>query len=70
MATITVFDLKPEGYKLFSDSENYMTELSEDELGIEGGIAWTTVTISSKPCLAGAVAVGSFVASYIKGRFF
>ncbi|WP_071777205.1 hypothetical protein [Coleofasciculus chthonoplastes] len=39
MPTIKVSDLKPEGYNLFSDSESYMKELSEDELGtgIYGG---------------------------------
>lgn len=33
MPTIQISDLKPEGYNLFSDSESYMKELSEDELG-------------------------------------
>ncbi len=68
MATIKVLDLHPAGYDLFSDSENYLRDLGDDELGIEGGIAWTTVTFSSKPCISGAVAVTAFAATYVYTR--
>jgi len=58
MPTIKVADLKPEGYNLFSDSESYMKELSEDELGtgIYGG--------ASTPI---CVVVSIYVASLIIG---
>ena len=40
MAKINVSNLHPVGSDLFSDSENYISELSDNELGtINGGIA-------------------------------
>ncbi len=68
MATIKILDIHPAGYDLFSDSENYLRDLADDELGIEGGIAWTTVTLSSKPCISVGVAVVGFAASYVYTR--
>lgn len=64
MAKIAISDLRPTGYGLFSDSESYMTELTEDELGLQGG-GISTVTVSSKPCLVASAGA----ASYIKGRW-
>lgn len=37
MASIKISDLRPAGYELFSDFENYMNEVSEEELNIQGG---------------------------------
>lgn len=37
MANINIYDLQPAGFGLFSDSESYMRELSENELAIQGG---------------------------------
>lgn len=41
--SIKIKDLKPTGSELFSDSENFMNELSADELtDVKGGaITWT-----------------------------
>jgi hypothetical protein len=74
MATINISDLHSTGADLFSDSESYMNELTENELfGVNGGIVTTPVcaaaAISSKWCVAGAVGAGAFAASYIKGRW-
>lgn len=72
MASITISDLRPAGYDLFSDSESYMKDLSEAELGIEGGITPAIVAAaawSSANCGYAAVAGGAFVASYVWGRF-
>ena len=49
MANIEVKDIKPAGAELFSSSESYMTELSEDELGISGG-ATTHPQLSGIQC--------------------
>jgi hypothetical protein len=68
MATINISDLRPAGFDLFSDSENYMMELTEYELGVQGG-GITIVTVSSKWCIAGGVALSSLAVSYIKGRW-
>lgn len=68
MATIAINDITPAGLDLLSGSESYMMDLSEDELGLQGGIAWTTVTVSSKPCVSAGVAIVTFAASYIWGR--
>lgn len=41
MATINVSNLYPAGYELFSDSNNFMSELSDNEFGqINGGCPW------------------------------
>jgi hypothetical protein len=39
MAVIKIKDLGAPGSMLFSDSESYLNELTEDELGISGGLA-------------------------------
>jgi hypothetical protein len=66
MATINISDLRPTGSDLFSDSEGYMMELTEYELGVQGG---AITTVSSKWCIAGGVALSSLAVSYIKGRW-
>ncbi len=39
MASVKIFDLYPAGSKLFKDSESFMTELVDNEIGsINGGI--------------------------------
>ncbi len=38
MSTIKISDLRPAGSELFSDSEGYMSSLSEEELAIQGGV--------------------------------
>lgn len=49
MSTIKVSDLQPVGFDLFSDSESYLRELSDEELALEGGITpW--IIASSEPC--------------------
>jgi hypothetical protein len=47
MAKINVSNLHPVGSDLFSDSENYISELSDNELGtINGGFSmFCTVTV-------------------------
>jgi hypothetical protein len=37
MATIAISDLRPAGYDLFSDSESFLSNLSEEELDMQGG---------------------------------
>ncbi len=34
MASIAIYDLRPAGYDLLSDTESFMSNLSEEELGI------------------------------------
>ncbi|BAZ12490.1 hypothetical protein NIES4071_43210 [Calothrix sp. NIES-4071] len=44
MATINISDLRPTGSELFSDSEGYMSELSDNELiSVNGGILTSPV---------------------------
>lgn len=67
MSTIAILDLSPAGYDLFLDSESFMIDMDEDELGIQGGGFWGTVaaTITSAPSIALAsagIAVGSVIA--------
>lgn len=66
MSTIFISDLSPAGLDLFSGSENYINELSDDDLvGINGA--------TGSPCLAasliwiGSAAVVSGVVSGIVG---
>lgn len=55
MSNITISDLQPADIKRFSDSEGYLKELSEQELGIQGGI-WHIV--GAAMALTGAFGVG------------
>lgn len=38
MAAIEIYELYPAGSELFSDSESYMNDLSDKEIGIQGGM--------------------------------
>lgn len=56
MSTIKVSDLQPVGFDLFSDSESYMKELSDEELTLQGGFTTPVVgwaIASSEPCAMG-----------------
>ncbi len=59
MATIQLSELRPAGYVLLSDSESFMSNLSEEELGLQGGI-------SSQAC--GVAISVSVVVSYFYTR--
>ncbi|NCQ93584.1 MAG: hypothetical protein GPI94_23755 [Microcystis aeruginosa LG13-03] len=49
MANITISDLRPAGADLFSDSESYLTDLTESEtLGTLGGAGSITVCWEGK----------------------
>ena len=62
MAAITISDLNLAGSDLFMDSESFMMDLHEDELGVTGGISWTIAVASSKACIVGgAVVVGAVI---------
>jgi hypothetical protein len=80
MATINISDLHPTGSDLFSDSEGYMSELSDGEFdttygGLIPALLWSVAVagarISSVKCAsyaAGGVAVvGAGVAGWITG---
>ena len=54
MATINISDLRPTGSALFFDSESFMNELSDGEIGIYGG---GTPAASSMPCFYASVKV-------------
>lgn len=43
MANIAISNLQPAGFNLFSDSESYLSQLSEQELKIQGGLMSTTI---------------------------
>ena len=63
MATITISNLSPIGSELFNDSENYLHDLTDDELNeTHGGIS---PTVSSYFCI-GAIA---YSVSYAYGRW-
>lgn len=64
MSKIKISDLHPTGSELFSNTENYMMDLAEYELSVNGG--------GTPAAVAGGLAVVgiTFAASYIKGRFF
>lgn len=46
MASIKIHDLNPAGSELFHDSESFLNELTDEELGVEGGLASVTVTVT------------------------
>jgi hypothetical protein len=51
MATIAISDLRPAGYNLFSGSESFMNNLSEEELSVQAG-RWTNPWLSPLYSLA------------------
>jgi hypothetical protein len=55
MATINISDLRPTGSALFFDSESFMDELIDGEIGIYGGA--TPAATSSMPCFYASVKV-------------
>ena len=46
MAVIKIKDLGAPGSMLFSDSETYLNELTEDELGASGGLLTVSLSVS------------------------
>jgi hypothetical protein len=50
MADINISDLKIAGSDLFNDSENYLQDLSEEEVNFQGGGTWTLAYASSEAC--------------------
>jgi hypothetical protein len=49
MSTISISDLKPSGLDLFSDSENYLDEISENEFtNITGGSTPVCLSIGAR----------------------
>ncbi|MEQ8756496.1 MAG: hypothetical protein RID09_23690 [Coleofasciculus sp. G1-WW12-02] len=72
MAAIAIHDLRPVGYNLLFDSESYMTDLTDDELGIVAG----GKSSSSGPgvtlvvtVVVGTIAAG-FAAAALLDRYF
>ncbi|MEH1944190.1 MAG: hypothetical protein V7L01_28795 [Nostoc sp.] len=78
MATINIYDLRPTGSELFSDSEGYMDDLGDSEFesiygGLTPALVWSAATaaarISSAKCAvsvgAGIAAVGGAVSGWI-----
>jgi membrane protein DedA with SNARE-associated domain len=53
MSHIIISDLRPVGYDLFSGSESFLNDLSDDELGVQGGGFWATVgaALTSAPSI-------------------
>ncbi|MFB2978650.1 hypothetical protein [Microseira sp. BLCC-F43] len=44
MTAITISDLHPAGSDLFLDSESFLSDLSDSELQIQGGLFYPTIT--------------------------
>lgn len=72
MATIQISNLKPTGYELFSDSESYMIDLSDNELGnVNGGILLPTVLSPFNNIIVDVAVAGISGSSYqCFGNFF
>jgi hypothetical protein len=59
MANITISNLHPVGSELFSDSESYLKELSEEDFGIQGGM-WQVLGSALTMNMSGSIiTVGS-----------
>ncbi len=64
MATIKISDLHPTGADLFQDSENYLNELTNDELDLaQGGFTPAVSKFVTK-------AVSGYVVSKVVSRLF
>lgn len=51
MANIAIADLRSAGYDLFSDSESFLSSLSEEELDMQGGGIPITTIVSTPGCI-------------------
>lgn len=76
MSTINIYDLRPTGTELFSDSESYMSELGDNEFdGIYGGllpallfsVAKLAVQRSSVACAKSAAKGIAYVGGAVSG---
>jgi hypothetical protein len=47
MSVIKINDLGAPGSILFSDSESYLNELTEDELGVSGGVRGMSISLNN-----------------------
>jgi len=47
MADIKITELNPAGSEFFADDENFMTELTEEELAVWGGTGYDNVSIAN-----------------------
>jgi hypothetical protein len=54
MAIITISDLLPTGFALFSDPENFLLDLVDSELEILGGLASGNCISTAKTCCPNA----------------
>ena len=64
MANITISDLRPAGFDLFADPENYVSELSDNELGtINGGVTSPVTPYTPYTPNAAAVAEGAIISA-------
>ncbi len=55
MASIAIYDLRPAGYDLLSDTESFMSNLSEEELKVHAGIRYTDPWLSPFYSLASPI---------------
>ena len=63
MANIVISDLRPAGADLFTDSESFLYDLTDDEQMIQGGrgavvILWTAICVRWGSSLLGMVRSG------------
>lgn len=65
MANIAISELRPVGFDLFSDSESYLVDLSDNELTTSGGVTPTVVV----GVAVGTVALG-FGAAALLDKYF
>jgi hypothetical protein len=64
MANISISDLRPAGVDFFSDSENYLNDLTDDELNTRGGISPIVVRI----VIAAAAVAQGFYTGHKQGK--
>ncbi len=65
MEDIRIDDLDPVDAELFSDDENFMDELSEDELGLVAGGATPSLAVVGASTVSCAAAVGASVGAAV-----
>lgn len=61
MSTISISNLSPTGFNLFSDAENYLDELSDSDLTeITGGVATPTISLIAVSIISVAGSAGYY----------
>jgi hypothetical protein len=57
MSDLNIFELTPAGSELFDDSENYIQDLTEEEMDVAGAKSWGITGINVNASINGDISI-------------